>query len=194
MKVKKISTDRSKEIIVVDDFFSVSDQQTLFHFASNSHFTFNNFDIPGDTNLKWRCNLRPEDQNYLLKLPEKITDLLKKIIDQDIVFEIEHSYINFADYSTVDKIHCDSFNEFQTRDLTILIYGNHQWHHDWGGETKFYNNDLSEIIYSSIIRPGRILIFDGEIPHTASAPNRSAEFQRYTYAFKIKSFIEKKEQ
>ena len=47
-----------------------------------------------------------------------------------------------------------------------LYYVNLDWRDGWHGETLFYNPDnLNEIVYTSLYVPGRIILFDGSIPH-----------------------------
>tara|TARA_B100000963_G_scaffold148082_1_gene128913 strand:- start:262 stop:777 length:516 start_codon:yes stop_codon:yes gene_type:complete len=47
-----------------------------------------------------------------------------------------------------------------------LYYVNLEWRDGWHGETLFYNpDDLDEIVYTSLCVPGRIVLFDGSIPH-----------------------------
>ena len=47
-----------------------------------------------------------------------------------------------------------------------LYYVNLDWRDGWHGETLFYNPDnLSEIVYTSLYMSGRIILFDGSIPH-----------------------------
>ena len=48
----------------------------------------------------------------------------------------------------------------------LLYYVNLDWIDGWYGETLFYNpKNLKEILYTSLYQPGRILLFDGYIPH-----------------------------
>ena len=47
-----------------------------------------------------------------------------------------------------------------------LFYVNLDWRDGWHGETLFYNlEDLKEVAYTSLYIPGRIILFDGSIPH-----------------------------
>jgi len=48
----------------------------------------------------------------------------------------------------------------------LLYYVNLDWKDGWYGETMFYNsNNLHEVVYTSTYQPGRIILFDGSIPH-----------------------------
>ncbi len=60
----------------------------------------------------------------------------------------------------------------------VLYYVNSEWEDGWYGETLFYNpKDLEEVIFTSLYKPGRIILFDGNIPH-AIRP-QSIEGPRY---------------
>ena len=44
---------------------------------------------------------------------------------------------------------------------------NREWKHEWGGETILLGDDAQEIEYCCPYKPGRIIIFDSTIPHSA---------------------------
>jgi hypothetical protein len=46
-----------------------------------------------------------------------------------------------------------------------LYYVNLEWRDGWYGETFFYSDDLKDVAFTSLYVPGRILLFDGDIPH-----------------------------
>jgi Rps23 Pro-64 3,4-dihydroxylase Tpa1-like proline 4-hydroxylase len=64
--------------------------------------------------------------------------------------------------------------------IVLLYYVNKHWKHEWAGETLFYNDDLSEVECASIYKPGRIVVFDGEIPHTIRPQSINAPVYRFT--------------
>jgi hypothetical protein len=62
----------------------------------------------------------------------------------------------------------------------ILYYMNTEWQiNGWHGETLFYNDDLS-IRQALPYVPGRIVVFDGEIPHTIRPQSHIAPYYRFT--------------
>jgi hypothetical protein len=69
--------------------------------------------------------------------------------------------------------------------LSLLYYVNCDWNINWGGETLFYSNDLHNIEYTSIFKPGRIIIFDGAIPHSARPQAVLSTQHRFTLACKF---------
>ena len=65
--------------------------------------------------------------------------------------------------------------------LSVLYYINLDWRDGWHGETLFYNpNNLKEIIYTSLYIPGRIILFDGSIPHAIRPQSIKAPKFRFT--------------
>jgi len=74
------------------------------------------------------------------------------------------------------------------KDHTVLLYYvNKHWKHDWAGETMFFNDDLSEVAYASVYKPGRIIVFDGEIPHSVRPQSSIAPNYRFTLSLFFKN-------
>ena len=65
---------------------------------------------------------------------------------------------------------------------SLLYYMNLDWKPEWAGETMFYNDDLSEVIYTSVYKPNRLIVFDGAIPHSIKVQSNSAPHYRFTLA------------
>ena len=68
--------------------------------------------------------------------------------------------LNFVRPDDVHYIH--HHNDQQV----LLYYVNLSWTDGWHGETLFYNPyNLKEVEYTSLYVPGRIILFDGTVPH-----------------------------
>jgi Rps23 Pro-64 3,4-dihydroxylase Tpa1-like proline 4-hydroxylase len=92
------------------------------------------------------------------------------------------SYCNQASYGAVLLTHTDSRPGEQG--LTALWYIAPMWDVEWGGETLFFNSKMdAEVVVSP--RPGRLVIFDGSIPHAGRPPSRICHAPRYTLAYKF---------
>lgn len=76
--------------------------------------------------------------------------------------------------------------------LVLLYYINPEWKNEYYGETLFYDEFGEEIIYSSIYKPGRCVLFDGKIPHSIRPSSHVAPQYRFTLfvSFTEKNFIE----
>lgn len=97
-------------------------------------------------------------------------------------FQIYRCYCNHAAYGDMLFTHTDA--QPGSVGLTALWYVAPEWNVEWGGETLFYNAHMdAEVAVSP--RPGRLVIFDGAIPHVGRPPNRICYAPRYTLAFKL---------
>jgi Rps23 Pro-64 3,4-dihydroxylase Tpa1-like proline 4-hydroxylase len=57
---------------------------------------------------------------------------------------------------------------------TLMVFINFKWQKEWGGEFHLlekYNNN-SKIVKNIEYIPGRIILFDGNIPHRGLAPTK----------------------
>jgi hypothetical protein len=64
----------------------------------------------------------------------------------------------------------------------VLYYVNLEWQDGWHGETLFYDESLKNIVFASPYIPGRIVVFDGSIPHTIRPQSYIASHYRFTFA------------
>ena len=99
-------------------------------------------------------------------------------------FAIERMYVNAYTYGDCPTIHVDND---QPGGFTVLYYANEEWNAKWSGETVFYTPTCDEIVQAVLPRPGRIVVFDGRVPHVAREPNRISPVVRYTIAIKLLS-------
>ena len=69
----------------------------------------------------------------------------------------------------------------------LLYYMNLDWKDGWYGETLFYDPcDFDKIIFTSTYKPGRIILFDGNIPHAI----RPQSIKAPKYRFSLSLFFE----
>ena len=69
--------------------------------------------------------------------------------------------------------------------IVFLYYVNLTWRDGYGGETLFYDEELKNANKVCSFVPGRILIFDGEIPHTIRAQSTYGPDYRFTISYFI---------
>jgi hypothetical protein len=62
---------------------------------------------------------------------------------------------------------------------------NLEWHPTWEGETHFSDENMNDIMFSTAFIPGRLVFFDGNIPHKSSQPGPLAEFYRFVFTIKF---------
>ena len=92
------------------------------------------------------------------------------------------SYVNVLRHGNSPGIHVDSPHHVESN-KTVLVYLNDVWHPEWGGETVFFDHNL-DAVHLVAPRPGRVVIFDGRIPHTGRTPTPKFMYNRYILAYK----------
>ena len=65
-------------------------------------------------------------------------------------------------------------------DQVVLYYINLDWRDGWYGETLFYSEDTKDVVFTSPFVPGRIVLFDGNIPHAIRPQSSAAPKYRLT--------------
>ena len=92
------------------------------------------------------------------------------------------SYVNCLRYGNSPGIHVDAPYWVENQ-KTVLVYLNMHWYPEFAGETVFFNHELDAVRLVAP-RPGRVLIFDGRIPHTGRPPSVRFMYNRYVLAYK----------
>ncbi|MEM9532649.1 MAG: 2OG-Fe(II) oxygenase [Pseudomonadota bacterium] len=97
-------------------------------------------------------------------------------------FQVYRAYTNYAGYGDMLFTHTDCMPG--AGELTALWFVAERWDIEWGGETLFFNEEGdAEFVVSP--RPGRLVMFNGELRHCGRPPNRICTEPRYTLAFKL---------
>ena len=176
-------------IIVYDDMFTHVENHHYYGIARNASYINNNVDT-FDTAIspieyKWVCRFTADyiqEVNLVEKYRERLSCLQKyrqiKVISQ---------YINYSSADTLDLEHIDDASMEKDDHITFLHYACIEWHPNWYGETLFYNDKLTEIEKAIIPRPGRVVVFDSRIRHSARPPSRLSPYSRYVYVTKLKA-------
>lgn len=89
-------------------------------------------------------------------------------------------YANAHTYGVEGYLHTDSRSE---GNFTTIIYLNKEWKPEWAGETVFFDH-TGDIYHSVLPRNGRMVLFDGRIPHAARSLSRCSSVLRQTLIFK----------
>ena len=101
---------------------------------------------------------------FLDTLKEKKIDFNFDIFNS----EIQQVRINLSTLHDVNRIHVDGRGS-----KTLLYYPNLKWEFEWGGHTVFLDDDLTDVEHCCVYKPGRLVLFDGSIPHTIFSPTTS---------------------
>jgi len=97
-------------------------------------------------------------------------------------FRLYRAYTNCSNYGDMLFTHTDCLAG--AGEITALWYICNQWDHEWGGETLFFNSN-NDAEFVATPRPGRLVVFDGEITHCGRPPSRICYENRYTFAMKL---------
>lgn len=92
------------------------------------------------------------------------------------------AYTNYASYGDMLYTHTDCLPD--QRELTALWFLAARWEPEWGGETMFFD-DSGDALFCASPKPGRLVVFDGAIPHAGRPPTRICFVPRYTFAIKL---------
>ena len=154
-------------------------QNDTFGYAKNAIFR-----------LGWEDSLEPE--KYTLNSHSGWTlDNVKTAGLWDPIQECIQECEFFPSHYVVDRIvvnlvrPCDvHYIHHHKNEFAVLYYINLEWRDGWHGETLFYNpHNLDEIICASVYKPGRIILFDGNIPHTIRP--QSVEAPKYRFSVSV---------
>ena len=92
------------------------------------------------------------------------------------------AYTNHTAFGEMLYSHCDCAPD--QRELTALWFMSTHWEREWGGETMFFDGS-GDAMFCVSPRPGRLVLFDGAIPHVGRPPSRICYAPRYTFAIKL---------
>ena len=185
MNVEKLIND-GKEIVIIDDAIDYSDIDYFYSLCCQSSYVICNCstqEIQGLEDRRLKCDL--ELNHPILECFFKPDSPTQKIFLEyipNIKYEHARSYINLGIVSDVNRIH----NDNKTDNKTVLYYANRDWDPSWGGQTLFLDSSAKDVIKTVTPRPGRIVIFDGRIPHNVLPMNgRAVPSYRFTVALKF---------
>lgn len=164
-------------IKVIDNFLTDQQATELHRHATTAQYSRNH----NSDGFASRDSLRFV-HHFDPKLFEK-TDIMDTCRDNFGEISLVSAYINASDYATTTLAHIDSTD---SRDMTIIVYLNQNWHVNYQGSTLFMKGfALDEIIKAVHPKPKRAVAFDSNIWHLACSPTPDAGV-RYTLAIKVK--------
>lgn len=175
---EKIDVD-GKAIHIFNDLFDYNQREKMYHWCKTQRFNTNGSDTPrlehkGDFNLFTQVDeeaisdmgfFNYEGSKYLLPLIEG--------------YQQVQARVNLSTLHDHNRFHCDTYGSDDVR--TLLYYPNMEWNPEWGGYTLFTDDQGKKLKYCSFYIPGRVVIFDGTIPHCISSPSPHAPTYRFSF-------------
>jgi len=161
----------------LDNAFDFKDQENMFIFC-----------LDQDYRIGWEdTNFNPTINKWFFHAPVYKEKLEKIDIDNKI------RSLGFGEYLESYKlsncvVNCSRpgetyYEHTHPNTLVVLYYPNDKWNREWGGETMFYSKNREHLELASEYKPNRLMIFDGEIPHSVRPPSYKADQYRFTMSF-----------
>jgi len=172
--VKELWLEGGKAIRVYDDLFSLNFRLAAFQFAAESKFTIGWSDGITDTQAKHKYM----HSMFSLEDVERL-GIIEQIKLSPAGAEL-HGYKlvkTVLNLSTSTDVH---FAHAHAEDKILLYYVNIEWRDGWHGETLFYNEACKEIVYANMYTPGRLIVFNGSIPHAIRPQSVEGPLHRFT--------------
>jgi SM-20-related protein len=172
-----ILTDNlGRNIHIVDNALSQSDHENLYRYVSASRFKigYEDTDAIERANNKYIHSAFTIDEYVESGFKNSLekTELWSLVKDKNVA----RCTINLSTPSDTNYLHTHK------NQLVLLYYLNLDWKPEWAGETLFYEDQLREIIFASMYTPRRLILFDGDIPHSIRPQAFSAPHYRFTFS------------
>jgi SM-20-related protein len=174
-------------LIVEDAFFGEDELQPCLDYLAKAPWSFgwkSNLDVElcyghWNTDITNTDRFNEKEVSALPQPFQTLWDKLKAVIPSAALVRC---YANQHTFGTEGTIHTDTETDNQ---LTCVIYMNKEWSPYWGGETAFYDYDVTDIARSVLPKFGRVAVFSGNVPHCARALSRTCDSARMTLMFKF---------
>jgi len=168
----------TRRLVVMDDVFRTDDIDVLYQFLQRLPYRLDDVDTDQTAYSRhWKAELPTAliASNGIFRQCVSLTHELMK----PGAYEPERVHSNLHLYGDMQFPHVDLAGG-----VTALYYANPEWDEKWLGETIFYNEDRDPQ-YAVAPRPGRLVVFDGDIVHRGGVPSRECYQPRISVAFKF---------
>jgi hypothetical protein len=173
---KKIELDSGKVIEIFDNVFPFEFQQRMYFNLKNSPYLIG-WDDAEDPELKqYLTNLHTrysKEQLASFGIFKHMVDVpeLRKHLDK---YKFNVGVGNLTTCNETHGIHTHIDGK------VFLYYVNNHWKMIDHGETLFYTEDRTGIEYAAPYVPGRLVVFDADIPHSIRAQTMAGPKFRFT--------------
>ena len=188
MNSETIKYDNNRQLVIIDDAVTVHKIINIYFDCCMLPYRIMNSslnEVQGIVDRRLKCDLETENPiiDLLLEEGSNSANAIKKYIPSES-YGFSRGYVNLGIHGDVNHMHMDG-KYYDCK--TLLYYANRNWEYNWGGNTVFYD-DEGNAKTNVDIKPGRIVIFDGNIPHTVMPMNvRCSPSYRFTVALKFES-------
>jgi len=169
----------NKQLIVLDNLFPQEDVGAVFDFLRKMPFRLNDIDTAATAHVRhWKADL-PVPMARSSPVFGKCIELAHELIPYPKTLTLQRVYANLNLHGDIQFEHIDC-----REGVTALYFANAEWDAKWMGETVFCDDNW-EPKHLVAIRPGRLALFHGNIPHRGGVPSRECYLPRITVAFKF---------
>jgi hypothetical protein len=179
MRIEEIANRR---LVVIDQFLDPDEIQSLWGFLDKQAYRQSEYDGKETAHIKqWALNLPPDAMSGLGFI-QRVEGAVREHFAVKDAMTPSRFYCNALTYGDMTFPHRDCAPGGGL--ITALLYANHVWKPQWGGETLFYD-DAEDPLYSIMPKPGRLALFNGDVIHKAGTPSRECYDRRLTFAMKF---------
>lgn len=191
-------------IHIFDQLFDTSFVRSLNAVLANLAYVASEYDSDAGPKIRHlKCELPAralvsgdlEDENLLSLLPKRKGAPHLSAVARVTAQALEQCYPDYSDIE-IGRIHVNSIPHGDMQNihedgwpgtsLTALYFVNADWQATWQGEL-ILCDPLGESMYAIDPRPGRLVLFPGEIPHRGGAPSRVCYEHRLSLAHKFRA-------
>jgi SM-20-related protein len=179
--VLEIELSNSKKAYIIDGVFDAESASTLFKNYSKFPFQFTDFDRDDTKHVQHLVHYLSDEQ---ISDPNGAGSIINLVYDLLDGFKLKHkrkisrSYINFNLFGDFQYNHSDG------DEWTALFFIADEWNEDWMGEF-FIVDPIDSVKFAVTPKPGRMVLFDGEIIHRGGVPSKLCFKPRLTLAVKV---------
>jgi SM-20-related protein len=181
MKATRQHSIEGREVRVYDGLLQPNDIHGLTAGLQNGAFTRTESARPDTAAFRhWVLNIPMQTATALPVYQPTLTAAAE--FAAETAYRIYRCYCNYAAYGDMLFTHTDCAPG--GGELTALWFIAPEWNVEWGGETLFFDSSMdAQVVVSP--RPGRLVLFDGTLPHVGRPPNRICFASRFTLAYKL---------
>jgi hypothetical protein len=174
--MEEIFVEGNKRIAIYDDLFSHHDRADFYNFAERSKFQIGWADgsINEHQQHRFLHSLYSEEDLNRMGILQKILESPAK--DEIKEYKYVKTVLNLSTPADVNFVHTHQ------EDKILLYYVNLEWNDGWHGETLFFDESCKNISLACPYTPGRLISFNGHIPHAIRPQSYLSPFYRYTLA------------
>lgn len=176
MNYKSYNLENNKKVEVFDNLFPYDWRLSTYIFCRNSAFRIGWSDTAIAERTQYNLLFSTYTNEDIINLGIYNYINKQEILNSLAGLGLSKCILNLSVPSDVNFVHTHDEKK------VVLYYVNVDWKDGWHGETLFYSENLNDIQLGLPYTPGRLIIFDADIPHTIRPQSIIASHHRMTLA------------